>query len=1330
MPTTMMTGEAKKELSKTIRGLREDLLRTLGDALESEYLLSEDAEAVRLDERRRVRRERIEEWIGEQVRGLLTEQQKGARPRFVNEVVKEAAYTWLNRLIVLRLLEANGHTKEQVVTEGWGSGAQGRFRAAANALSMVSETEGYAVLLQLVFDEMALQMPGLFGDVGLVKLVPMPPAMLRRLVEALNDDALESCWTDDTTLGWVYQYWNDPAREGLDKALLDDKKRRVEPHEIAPKTQLFTERYMVEWLLQNSLNSMWLAICTKNGWTPECESNGVLSRLEARREEWRAKREAEEVAREELMPIHGDVEEQWKYWVPQPMPDEVVDRAPASLRDLKLLDPACGSGHFLVAALGLLFAFYREEARHRSERWSDTQIVTWILENNLHGVDIDPRAVQIAAAALMLAARNACGEPVWIGRLNLVAPALRLAALPDGDEAIVDLRRHIHAETGLPETLTNDILGALKGADHLGTLLRIDDAITEALREYLGDGQGDLLTPAPEARLTEDSDAMREAILSHLDAFLSQHATAGDLGLRLRGEQLAAGVRFLELVREGTYDVVVGNPPYLGSSKMRGKKYIEKHYSRGKADLFACFLERGLELAREGGVSAMVTMRNWIFIKQYEDLRKRIMSEFDLRVMGDIGTYAFEQMADHVRANLSVTYVRPPSAVESVAINLAQEDVAGSNHTAKRRAALLVQLGRVEFQTDAFRGIEGWPLVYWWSDAFLSSCYDAPGLSEVADVRNGMSTSNNARYVRCVWEVDEVFAPSIFDPKPDKVQIGKADWAITIMGAIEDSWIDMPAYVLRWSSCGLEMKVNQQDKYGSVSRRIQSQDKYFEAGVAYSTIGSSFSARSHWVRGVFGETGSSIFGDNLGFLLCTVNSSLSKQIARDLNPTVHFSPRDLSRLPVYKSRLTYYLDVYNVLCKVFDSHERTRETSLDFSCPDVSSWSYAQDWAQRAVDQPEGKPLPEWEPEYENPRPEQWVSWSLGVAIGRFDREDGSLDEVPEGTLHAGIMFLSEATNEDSLTHEACGLLHEQWLAHGDAINENSSTKTKEDLRTWLRKRFFDGVHRPMYENAPIYFPLSSSKKSFVAYVSIHRWTSDTLRILQADHLLPERQRIEGQIDDIRATPEEERSRDDQKRLDALLSWLQKLNDFIDMVEQCAERGPPSPDSKTPDREVDAQYDPVLDDGTMINSAALWPLLDPQWKKPKAWWKQLAKGSGRNDYDWSMLASRYFPIRVDGKCQEDPSLAVAHGCFWRYHPERAYAWELRLQDEIEEGFTIDEEGSDVHRQAFLDEHPERAAGLREEELKRRLRKAKKNDEEVDEDELRTQLGLDFGEDNE
>src|SRR5262249_14009017 len=159
----------------------------------------------------------------------------------------------LNRLVILRLMEAPGPDGEPplrapaVIAGGWESAGYQQFRQVAPALVHGDDTEGYAYLLRLVFEDLATDLPGLYGPAGVAELTPVPAATLRHVVETLGDEDLTSCWTDDMTLGWVYQYWNDPEREALDAKLHEGKK--LAPHEIASKTQMFTERYMVDWLL-------------------------------------------------------------------------------------------------------------------------------------------------------------------------------------------------------------------------------------------------------------------------------------------------------------------------------------------------------------------------------------------------------------------------------------------------------------------------------------------------------------------------------------------------------------------------------------------------------------------------------------------------------------------------------------------------------------------------------------------------------------------------------------------------------------------------------------------------------------------------------------------------------------------------------------------------------------------------------------------------------------------------------------------------------------------------------------------------------------------------
>jgi hypothetical protein len=278
-----LTSESKALLRKTVRALRESLITQLKESAEQRYLLSMPVAkaAERLDAASSERRRRLEAALDQTA--LEDGGGKEARARAFEAAAKEAGATLLNRLVLLRHLEALGLSKPAVLTGGWMSKGYQEFQQVAPALCE-DETQGMAPLLDLLFAELAVALPGLFGDVGLTSLLEVPAPTLRQVVEAL-DEVPTAAWCDDLTLGWVYQFWNDPDREALDAKL--NANGKIEPHEIASKTQMFTERYMVEWLLQNSLGPTWLAICKKHGWSAEAESTGVLAQLDTRRAEWR-----------------------------------------------------------------------------------------------------------------------------------------------------------------------------------------------------------------------------------------------------------------------------------------------------------------------------------------------------------------------------------------------------------------------------------------------------------------------------------------------------------------------------------------------------------------------------------------------------------------------------------------------------------------------------------------------------------------------------------------------------------------------------------------------------------------------------------------------------------------------------------------------------------------------------------------------------------------------------------------------------------------------------------------------------------------------------------
>ncbi len=547
-----------------------------------------------------------------------------------------------------------------------------------------------------------------------------------------------------------------------------------------------------------------------------------------------------------------------------------------------------------------------------------------------------------------------------------------------------------------------------------------------------------------------------------------------------------------------------------------------------------------------------------------------------------------------------------------------------------------------------------------------------------------------------------------------------------------------------------------------------------------------------------------------------MNTDKALQLLSSLNPGVHFQVADVQRMSV--ANIAGAAPIVRRVETAFTRHESHREPSVEFKSPGPSPWRYAQDWAQRAVDRPKDEPLPPYEEEFNPPDPTTFVSFAIGVALGRFgENGEGILDlsldpaarpetdgdgpstaadpaalgrssagaspssrtqakarssagapsfagaqdedglEVPniepsplpagQEILPDGILFLSAAPNlQDSSKHPAFARIEQAWSEHSAAITGGKKTSLSE----WLRKDFF-AYHKGLYENRPIYFPLSSEKRSFVAWVSIHRWAESTLQALLAHHLHPAREKLQGEINDLnqaRASSDKKAQAAAEKQYSKSQKLFEELEQSIRDVTQIAEKGAPPTDASNSKngcapREIDAPFRMDLDDGVMINSAALWPLLLPQWKDPKKWWKELCTAEGRKDYDWAHLAARYFPTRVDEKCRKDPSLGVAHGCFWKYHPAKAYAWELRLQDEIGPDFTIDEGphwgdgttwgdgtnygprgASDKHREAFLRDHPQEAEEIRAKEEQRRERnrkKAEKNEALPDENSSDPQL---------
>jgi len=524
---------------------------------------------------------------------------KAHRIAAIDRIIREQAFTVLNRLAALLMMEARGLLAAAVVSQGQQSQAFELYKMVSG--SSLGETgEAYRTFLFSLFDEFAIDLPALFDRYAAQgRLFPREPALLE-VLDALNHHEIQPLWAEDETIGWIYQYFNSKEER---KAMRDASQVPRNSRELAVRNQFFTPRYVVEFLVDNTLGRMWF--------------NATGGQTELR--------------------------ERCQYLLVKP--DE-QPQASARLRDprtLKLLDPACGSMHFGLYAFDLYLQLYRDawdwEQTHGPgsldissqpnagllplcQTYADREtyqrdVPRLIVEHNIYGVDIDPRAAQIASLALWLRAQRAwhdagvkAQQRPDIGRGNVVA-----AVAPPAER---DLRQQFAAALDKRDAeLFEKTLQLLKGLPELGVLLQVERELPKLIRQvYVGAGSG--LFAAEEQESWEKAESrLRMALVD-----FAQEAKSTYQG-RLFAQDALEGLRLIDLCRE-VFDVVVMNPPF-GALAATTKDRLIKTYPLSKNDLMAIMVERGLELLRSGGRLGAITSRTCFFLSTFQKWREEIV---------------------------------------------------------------------------------------------------------------------------------------------------------------------------------------------------------------------------------------------------------------------------------------------------------------------------------------------------------------------------------------------------------------------------------------------------------------------------------------------------------------------------------------------------------------------------------------------------------------------------------------------------------------------------------------------------------------------------------
>ena len=531
----------------------------------------------------------------------------------VTDYVRDAAFTTLNRFVALKMLEARQLVQE-CITKGEQSAGYREFSGMAPGVALLPDAAGYRLYVESLFDEFSTEIKVLFDRRDTASVLWPKRQTLEALLTILNAPDLSEIWGEDETIGWVYQFFNSGEER---KKMRDESQAPRNSRELAVRNQFFTPRYIVQFLVDNTLGRIWL------------EMHGKQTRLT----------------------------EHCEYLV-RSSDDPGQPRPRKDPRDLRILDPACGSGHFLLYSFDLLLAIYEEawsadgvasrsEATGRSLQ-DDYPVLAelrraaprLIVEHNLYGVDIDPRCAQIAVLALWLRAQRAwrdlgiaAADRPRIQRTHVV-----VAEPMPGDAVLVD-EFAARLDPPLLRALFKKMVGESRLAGELGTLLRVEYGIaTELCRaheQFVKQRQttGFLLGMEPIVKQGSldlsgiDDDRFFHEAETRIDEALRQYAETApsteSVRRRLFAGDAAQGIALIDIVRT-RFEVVLMNPPF-GACSVPAKKDFEKSYPRTKNDIYSAFVERGIELLNARGRLGAITSRTGFFLSSFQKWREEVL---------------------------------------------------------------------------------------------------------------------------------------------------------------------------------------------------------------------------------------------------------------------------------------------------------------------------------------------------------------------------------------------------------------------------------------------------------------------------------------------------------------------------------------------------------------------------------------------------------------------------------------------------------------------------------------------------------------------------------
>ena len=1044
---------------------------------------------------------------------VLTADEKKQRQALIAEindkgykqVMEEVAYTWFNRFSALRFMEVNGYLpshvrvftdeennfKPQIITEAIHLDLDGLDMEKVYELKDAEKTEElYKYLLIVQCNALNKILPGMFQKIADYTELLLPDNLLREgsVIQQMIELIPEDDWKDAVQIiGWLYQYYNSEKKDDVFAAL--KKNVKITKENIPAATQLFTPDWIVRYMVENSLGRLWL--------------------------------EGHPDVKEQLLPTeeeqsayaigNRDPEDtKWHYYLEEAEQEPEVQAQLAEIRkeyaaltpdQLKVIDPCSGSGHILAYMFDVLMKIYE------SYGYTTREAVASIVENNLYGLDIDDRAAQLAYFAVMMKARQY--DRRFFSR-GIQPHVYAIVESNHVDKFAVDYFYNGDAKlTAAMDTIIKE----LHDAKEYGSILTVTPQDWSALYDRF-------------AEITEDINMSRETALREL------------LPLVQVAETLAQ-----------KYDVVVTNPPYMGSSGMSIKlsDYVKSDYPDSKSDLFAVFIERCGQMTKKNGCQAMITQHAWMFLASYENIRKKISKKAIIN-MAHLGARAFEEIGGEIVQTTS--FVIGNTFLNNY-LGTYCRLVDPTTQTGKEELFIKGKERYISNQLR-FQKIPGEPIAYWISEQF-ANCYDNELLEKVAFSDGQILTGNNDKYLKLLWEVNAH-------------DIEARKWALHAKGGEFRRWYGNIDTVVKFDP--ITIQHYKRDKIA----RFPKDEILFRRGITWTLVSMNplFGVRELGKNLTFNKAAATIlFNDEtiIDYVLGFLNSKVSQALLRIINPTMNNNIKDILNMPFIKD-MNFYPQVkslvqYNISISKQDWD--AFETSWDFQkhplLRKVSTIAEAFDqWQTECNDRfnqlkaneeklnrifidiygLQDELTPEVEDKDVTVRKadlgrdiRSFISYAVGCMFGRH-----SLDA--DGLVYAGgewdnSKYSSFAADKDNIIpicddeyfeDDIVGLFVEfvKTVYGVDTLDENlkfiadalgGKGQPKDVIRNYFLNDFYKD-HCKIYQKRPIYWLFDSGKKNgFKALIYMHRYQPDTIARIRTDYVHEQQARYRTAIADL-----------------------------------------------------------------------------------------------------------------------------------------------------------------------------------------------------------------------